>query len=218
MGTGTGAGSGTGAGGHTGAAGATTGGAAATDKADRPAAIAGPPGAAAGSPSASAPADSAKKGPAGATRPASAGAAGDGPDDDPFLRAPPSPVLPNKKHAPAPLRPARLGGDRDWIIYVECKPEGVVVYPTQTLVPMTALSRPSGSNPLLQTVQQLIDHKQATVRPGETPYRPEVRFLVRPDALRTYHLAYPTLDSLAAPKAAQDLGPDDDVSAVVAGH
>ena len=45
-----------------------------------------------------------------------------------------------------------------------------------------------------------------------------MRFLVRPDAERTYHTAYPTLDPLAAPKTSQILGPDDDVSAVVTGH
>ena len=144
--------------------------------------------------------------------------AADGPDDDPFLRSPPPPPLPIKTHQTAPLRPARLSGDRDWIIYVECKPEGVVVYPTRTLVPLSALNRPAGSNPLPQTIQQLIDRKQATVRRGEMPYRPEVRFLVRPEAERTYHLAYPTLDGLAAPKTSQNLGPEDDVSAVVAGH
>ncbi len=126
--------------------------------------------------------------------------------------------MPHKTRQPAPLRPARLSGDRDWIIYVECKPEGVVIYPTQLLVPLAALNRPSGSNPLPQTIQQLIDRKQATVRHGEMPYRPEVRFLVRPEAERTFHLAYPTLDGLAAPKTSQNLGPEDDVSAVVAGH
>ena len=145
-------------------------------------------------------------------------AAADNPEDEPFLRAPPTPLPPSKTHQPAPLRPARLSGDRDWILYVECKPEGVVIYPTQLLVPAAALNRPSGSNPLLQTVQHMIDRKQASVRPGEMPYRPEVRFLVRPEAERTYHLAYPTLDALAAPKTSQYLGPDDEVSAVVAGH
>ena len=109
-----------------------------------------------------------------------------------------------------------MSGDRDWILYVECKAEGVVIYPTQLLVPASALGRPSGSNPLLQSVQQLIDRKQATVRQGDTPYRPEVRFLVHADAGRTYHLAYPTLDALAAPKTAQYLGPDDDVATIVA--
>ncbi len=116
------------------------------------------------------------------------------------------------------MRPARLSGDRDWLIYVECKLEGVVIYPTQLLVPATALAHPSGSNPLMQSIQQLIDRKQASVRPGDPPYRPEVRFLVHSDAGRTYHLAYPMLDGLAAPKTAQDLTPDDDVRAIVTGH
>jgi hypothetical protein len=109
-----------------------------------------------------------------------------------------------------------LSGDRDWIVFVECKTEGVVIYPTRLLIPSSVLGLSSGSNPLLQCVQQLIDRKQATVRRGDLPYRPEVRFLVHPDADRTYHLAYPTLDSLAAPKTAQDLAPEDDVAAIVA--
>jgi hypothetical protein len=140
--------------------------------------------------------------------------AGDGSPSDAFLEAPPPP-LPKSARPPAPLRPARLSGDRDWVLYVECKEEGVVIYPTRLLIPASALSRPSGSNPLLQSVQQLIDRKQATVRTGEAPYRPDVRFLVHPDAGRTYHLAYPTLDALAAPKTAQYLGPDDDVATIV---
>ncbi len=85
---------------------------------------------------------------------------------------------------------------------MECKTEGVVIYPTRLLIPASVLGSASTSNPLLQCVQQLIDRKQATVRRGDIPYRPEVRFLVHPDADRTYHLAYPTLDSLAAPKTA----------------
>jgi hypothetical protein len=143
---------------------------------------------------------------------------GDHGGDDPFLRAPPAPKLPKASRPPAPLRPARLSGDRDWIVFVECKTEGVVIYPTHLLVPASALGRPSGSNPLLQSVQQLIDRKQATVRRGDTAYRPEVRFLVHPDADRTYHLAYPTLDSLAAPKTAQILAPEDDVATIIAAH
>jgi hypothetical protein len=93
-----------------------------------------------------------------------------------------------------------------------------VVYPTQLFVPVSALGRASGSNPLLQSVQQLIDRKQATVRRGDAAYRPEVRFLVHPDAGRTYHLTYPMLDVLAAPKTAQTLAPEDDVATIVAAH
>ena len=93
-----------------------------------------------------------------------------------------------------------------------------MIYPTQLLIPASALAHPSGSNPLMQSIQQLIDRKQATVRTGDAPYRPEVRFLVHPDAGRTYHLAYPMLDGLAAPKTAQTLTPYDDVSAIISGH
>jgi hypothetical protein len=141
---------------------------------------------------------------------------GDHGGDDPFLRAPPAPKLPKAPRPPAPLRPARLSGDRDWIVFVECKTEGVVIYPTHLLVPVSALGRASGSNPLLQSVRQLIERKQATVRRGDAAFRPEVRFLVHPDAGRTYHLAYPMLDPLAAPKTAQTLAPEDDVATIVA--
>ena len=84
------------------------------------------------------------------------------------------------------------------------------------LIPASVLAGTAGGNPLLLCVQQLIDRKQATVRTGDAPYRPEVRFLVHPDADRTYHLAYPMLDALAAPKTAEPLEPEDDVAAIVA--
>jgi hypothetical protein len=160
-----------------------------------------------------APSDTASKTAAGSGD----GSGGDHGEDDPFLRATPTPKLPKASRPPAALRPARLSGDRDWIVFVECKTEGVVVYPTHLLIPVSALGRASGSNPLLQPVQQLIDRKQATVR-RDAPYRPEVRFLVHADAGRTYHLAYPTLDALAAPKTAQTLAPEDDVAVIVAAH
>ena len=32
------------------------------------------------------------------------------------------------------------------------------------------------------------------VRPGEPPYRPLIRLIVRPDGLRSYYLAFPALD------------------------
>ncbi len=139
-------------------------------------------------------------------------------DDDPFLRATPTPKLPKAARSPAPLRPARLSGDRDWIVFVECKAEGVVVYPMRLVIPVSALAGPAGSNQLSQSVRQLIDRKQATVRPGDAPYRPEVRFLVHADAGRTFHMAYPTLDALAAPKTAQTLAPEDDAATIAAGH
>ena len=63
----------------------------------------------------------------------------------------------------------------------------------------------------------MIERRQGLVRAGEPPFRPEVHFLLRPENLRTYHLAFPALDTLHVPKMRQNLQPEDDVAAIVAG-
>ena len=57
----------------------------------------------------------------------------------------------------------------------------------------------------------MIARRQGTVRPGEPPYRPQVRLLVRPDGLRTYYLAYPLLESLQVPMTRQNLEPEEEI-------
>lgn len=116
-----------------------------------------------------------------------------------------------------PMRPARLSGDRDWVIYIECQPDGLVLYPSQRYFPLKGVTASAEPNPLRQAVQQMIDRRQAGVPPGELPYRPQVRFLVRPESLRTFHLAYPALEALAVPKTRQNLIPEDDVATIVTG-
>jgi hypothetical protein len=64
---------------------------------------------------------------------------------------------------------------------------------------------PNAANPLLAAVQQLIARRQATVRPGEPPYRPMIRFRVWPDGWRSYYLAYPALEALHVPMARENL-------------
>jgi hypothetical protein len=106
-------------------------------------------------------------------------------------------------------RPARLTGNRDWIIPLECTADAVVL-PTGVKVSAQSLATgDSGAKALLQAVQEVINRKQATVRAEESPYRPQVRFLVHPDGLRVYHLAYPTLEPLQIPILRQNLVPDD---------
>jgi len=114
------------------------------------------------------------------------------------------------------MRAVNLNGDRDWLIYVECTNEGVMLYPSQTFIPLTALKR-GPANPLQQNVQQMIDRRQAAVRPGEAPYRPQVRFLVRPESMRAYHVAYPALDAVSVPMTRYNLKPEDDVLSIVTG-
>jgi hypothetical protein len=58
---------------------------------------------------------------------------------------------------------------------------------------------------LAKAVQQLIDRRQATVRPGDPPYRPMIRFRVRPDGLRAYYMAYPALEGLHVPMTRENL-------------
>jgi len=138
-------------------------------------------------------------------------------DRAPFANQPP-PERSNRPRRPVNLRPLLISGDRDYIIYVECRADGVVIYPARQLVPLSALQNDATGNPLLLTLQQMIDRRQASVRPGDLPYRPQVRFLVRPEHERTYHLAYPTLDRLPAAKTRQTLEPEDDVLSIISGY
>jgi hypothetical protein len=60
-------------------------------------------------------------------------------------------------------------------------------------------------NVLLEVVQRMIARRQATVRPGEPPYRPMIRFRVWPDGLRSYYVAYPALEALQVPMSRENL-------------
>jgi hypothetical protein len=43
------------------------------------------------------------------------------------------------------------------------------------------------------------------------PYRPQIRFLVRPEGVRTFFLAYPVLEVVGVPMNRQDVERDEDV-------
>jgi hypothetical protein len=89
----------------------------------------------------------------------------------------------------------------------------VVVQPFGQRLALTEISKgASGKSPLLELIRQLIARRQATVRPGEPPYRPMIRFRVRPDGLRTYYLAYPVLESLQVPMSRENVEPAEGVA------
>jgi hypothetical protein len=116
----------------------------------------------------------------------------------------------NKTVRAAPLRPGLLNGNRDWIIPVECTAEAVVLYPSGQRIDPAELSRgTNGKNALFEAVRQMIVRRQSTVRPGEPPYRPMIRFRVRPDGLRSYYLAYPALEALHVPMSRENLEPEE---------
>jgi hypothetical protein len=111
------------------------------------------------------------------------------------------------------MHPISLRGDRDWRIFVECRPDAVVLYPSRQSFPLADLGGPD--NPLVRAIVQMIERRQGLVRPGEMPFRPQIHFLVPPENLRTYHLAFPAVDLLPVPKVRQNLQPEDDVTAIV---
>jgi hypothetical protein len=105
-------------------------------------------------------------------------------------------------------KPFHLTGNRDWIIPLVCTPDAIVL-PSGATIAASALNTSDGAKALIKAVQDIIARKQATVREGEPPYRPQIRFLVHPEGLRLYHQAYPTLEALQVPILRQNIEPED---------
>ena len=139
---------------------------------------------------------------------------------DPTARiAAPLPELgPRKSSTPAPLRAARLFADRDWVIYVECKFEEILVHPNRLVIPTSLLASEEGVKRFVQEIEKMITRKQSTVRTGEPPYRPEVRFLVWPDGLKPYHLSYPALQLAGIKQKRQNLESEDNIKEIIQGR
>jgi hypothetical protein len=93
---------------------------------------------------------------------------------------------------------------------LECTADALVLYPGGKRFPVQALAE-DGGRALVQTVRDLIARRQAMVHPGEPPYRPQLRFLVRPDGLRTFYEAYPVLEAVQVPMSRQNLAPDEEI-------
>jgi hypothetical protein len=125
-----------------------------------------------------------------------------------------APPTPAPQRRPTVLRPARLNGEGDSYVFVECRSDIVVVYPGRRRVGIDSLNHSPAYNPLFQAVRQQVERRQAQARPGETA-RVHIRFLIHHDGERTFHLAYPALESLAVPKTRYSLQPEDDVTRIV---
>jgi hypothetical protein len=130
--------------------------------------------------------------------------------------APPSAPVPQARK-PVALRPAWVHGGRDWTIYVECRPDGVVLYPSQRSFALAQAAAESVGNPLVAAIRQMIDRRQSARRPGEPPYYPKVCLLVRPEYVRTFLMVYPALEALRVPTTRQNLDPEDSVDDIVRG-
>jgi hypothetical protein len=119
----------------------------------------------------------------------------------PFADARPGP----KKPAPAPTV-GRLLANRDYVLTIECFSDVVALYPSSQLFAVANRAEQSNiDGTLVQAVLQLIARRQATVRAGEAPYRPMLRFQVHPEALRTYFHVYPLFENLRIPMTRENL-------------
>lgn len=116
-----------------------------------------------------------------------------------------------------PLRPARIAGTGDLTVFVECRADRIVLHPTRQEVALNQLGQAPLYNPLHQAVRTLMRRHREAARPGDPGARVVIRFLVHPDAERTYHLAYPPLETVSVPKARTTLLPGDDVQRIVSG-
>ena len=129
----------------------------------------------------------------------------------------PTPMAGPPRHKPTTVRPAWVHGGRDWIIYVECRADSLVLYPSQRAFPLAQILRDPAGNPLNKAIQQMIDRRQSVRRPGEPLYRPQLCLLVRPEHMRTYRTVEPALEALPVPKTRRNLDADDDVIDIING-
>jgi hypothetical protein len=119
----------------------------------------------------------------------------------------------DKKSRPAP--PVHRFVKRDWNIFVECSADQVVIYPGESKIPTSSLGGAKGTLPLLRAIEQMIARRQAMMASADAPKDAgslQIRFLVRPDGLRTYFLAYPELASLHVPMTRENLDANEDVT------
>lgn len=108
------------------------------------------------------------------------------------------------KSAPAPTINRQLGS-RDFVITIDCFADHVSVFPTGLQYKWTAANAQETDRALVQAITNLISRRQASVRPGEAPYRPVIRFQVAADGLRTYLRAYPLLEHLRIPMTRENV-------------
>ena len=135
---------------------------------------------------------------------------------DPLARLSPpmwSPDIKSKAAKPRPPASAfgRVFGNRDYALTVECFDDLAVLYPSGQTFTMKGNQDLAKSEQtkidetLVRAVLQLISRRQATVKAGEPPYRPLLRFQVHPDGLRTFLHVYPLLENLRIPMTRENL-------------
>ena len=114
------------------------------------------------------------------------------------------PSLAPKTARPAPPPVSRVLGNRDFVVIVDCYADHVTVFPGGAQFRWKGDTAATDAS-LREYVSGLIQRRQASVRPGEPPYRPLIRLRVAPDGLRPYYHVYPLLEPLRVPMARENL-------------
>jgi hypothetical protein len=118
-------------------------------------------------------------------------------------------LLPESPGTPSGRPAARTGRSfvsRDWVIPIDCTADAVeLLIGRQRFTTHALLTAKPGDNPLLKAVREVIERRQAMVRPGDPPYRPIIRFQVYPDGLQSYYVAFPVLETLQVPMTRENI-------------
>jgi hypothetical protein len=122
--------------------------------------------------------------------------------------------IPGLQPPERPRRPARISAPREWIVYVECKLDGVTLHPTERDLSLKDIEVPPFANPLRSLVTGILQ-RQPEPQPGKSPPQLRVRFVVHPEAGRTFHAAYPALQGLPVEMDRVTLQRGDDVRAAL---
>ncbi len=147
---------------------------------------------------------------------------GSGGDDqpNPFSRvAVPLPTADSgEPQKPRPLRIARLEGEREYTIFVECRASGLVLQPEGLVIAGHELETEAGAKRFVDVITRQIDKKNRKNPPGEPPLRGRLKFLVWADGVRWYHASFPLVEGLDIPKVRQNLEPEDSIREILSGR
>ncbi len=116
-----------------------------------------------------------------------------------------SPGLPTGAPPKTPPPLGRILGNRDFVITVDCYADHVTVFPGGTQFRWKTADIAATDQQIASLVKNLIARRQSSVQPGEPPYRPQVRFQVSRDGLRTYYHVYPLIEPLRLPMTRENL-------------
>ena len=100
---------------------------------------------------------------------------------------------------------SRLLGNKEFIITIDCRNDSVTVNPSGLTYRWTTSNLQTTDKALVETITTLIARRQASVRAGEPAYRPQIRFHVSSEGLRSYYHVYPLLEHLRVPMTRENV-------------